>query len=66
MASTAPSAALTRWTPRCSCSASATTPTPPIHLAENLAGVRYRRQKHLTVLRNGRPERLEYAEIDHC
>jgi aminoglycoside 3-N-acetyltransferase len=37
-----------------------------IHLAENLAGVRYRRQKHLTVLENGRPTRLEYAEIDHC
>ena len=37
-----------------------------VHLAENLAGVRYRRQKHLTVLKNRRPTRLSYAEIDHC
>jgi aminoglycoside N3'-acetyltransferase len=37
-----------------------------IHLAEGLAGVRYRRKKHLTVVSDGRPERLEYAEIDHC
>jgi aminoglycoside N3'-acetyltransferase len=37
-----------------------------IHLAESLAGVRYRRPKFLTVLRDGRPARLEYAEIDHC
>jgi aminoglycoside 3-N-acetyltransferase len=37
-----------------------------IHLAENLAGVRYRRQKYLTVLENGRPTRFDYAEIDHC
>jgi aminoglycoside N3'-acetyltransferase len=37
-----------------------------IHLAESVAGVRYRRRKYLTVLRNGKPERLDYAEIDHC
>jgi aminoglycoside 3-N-acetyltransferase len=37
-----------------------------IHLAENLAGVRYHRQKHLTVLENGQPTRFDYAEIDHC
>ncbi len=37
-----------------------------IHLAENLAGVRYRRDKYVTVLRDGRPVRLEYREIDHC
>jgi aminoglycoside 3-N-acetyltransferase len=37
-----------------------------IHLAENLAGVRYRRQKHAIILENGRLKRLEYAEIDHC
>jgi aminoglycoside 3-N-acetyltransferase len=37
-----------------------------VHLAENLAGVRYRRRKYVTVLENGRPTRLEYAEIDHC
>ena len=37
-----------------------------IHLAENLAGVRYRRKKYLTVLKNGRPTRFDYAEVDHC
>jgi aminoglycoside 3-N-acetyltransferase len=37
-----------------------------IHLAESMAGVRYRRPKHLTVLSAGRPVRYDYAEIDHC
>lgn len=37
-----------------------------IHLAENLAGVRYRRSKYITVLKNGLPTRLDYLEIDHC
>jgi aminoglycoside 3-N-acetyltransferase len=37
-----------------------------IHLAEFLAGVRYRRKKSLIRLENGRPARFEYAEIDHC
>jgi aminoglycoside N3'-acetyltransferase len=37
-----------------------------IHLAESLAGVRYRRPKHVTVLREGFPARLDYGEIDHC
>jgi aminoglycoside N3'-acetyltransferase len=37
-----------------------------IHLAEGLAGVRYRRKKHVAVLRDGRVTRFEYAEIDHC
>lgn len=37
-----------------------------IHLAENMAGVRYRRPKHLIVLRAGRAERYDYLEIDHC
>lgn len=37
-----------------------------VHLAENMAGARYLRPKHLTVLRDGRPERLEYRELDHC
>jgi aminoglycoside 3-N-acetyltransferase len=37
-----------------------------IHLAEFLAGVRYRRKKSLILLANGRPERFDYAEIDHC
>ena len=37
-----------------------------IHLAEHLAGVRYRRKKHVTLLKEGRFHRFEYAEIDHC
>jgi len=37
-----------------------------IHLAENLAGVRYRRDMHVTILEGGRPTRYEYREIDHC
>jgi aminoglycoside 3-N-acetyltransferase len=38
-----------------------------IHVAENLAGVRYRVPKYLTVLDSeGRPSRYDYAEIDHC
>ena len=37
-----------------------------VHLAENLAGVRYRREKHVTILKDGKPTRLEYREIDHC
>lgn len=37
-----------------------------IHLAENLAGVRYRRDKHVTLLVDGTPTRFEYREIDHC
>lgn len=37
-----------------------------IHLAEGLAGARYRLPKHLTVLRDGQPTRYEYSEIDHC
>lgn len=37
-----------------------------IHLAEFLAGVRYRRKKHVVVLKNGQPARLAMEEIDHC
>jgi aminoglycoside N3'-acetyltransferase len=37
-----------------------------LHLAELLAGVPYRVPKHCTVLRNGRPTRIEYHENDHC
>jgi aminoglycoside 3-N-acetyltransferase len=37
-----------------------------IHVAENLAGVRYRQPKHATVLENGKPKRYEYGETDHC
>jgi aminoglycoside N3'-acetyltransferase len=37
-----------------------------VHLAEALAGVRYRRRKSLTLLERGRVVRLAYEEIDHC
>ena len=37
-----------------------------IHLAEALAGVRYRRQKSLTIIEDGTPTRYHYGEIDHC
>lgn len=37
-----------------------------VHLAEGLAGVRYRRRKYVTVLRQGAPARYPYEEIDHC
>jgi aminoglycoside N3'-acetyltransferase len=37
-----------------------------IHLAEALAGVRYRRQKSLAVLQNGQPAQIAFQEIDHC
>ena len=33
---------------------------------ENMAGVRYRRDKYITILKDGKPIRLEYKEIDHC
>jgi len=37
-----------------------------IHLAENLAGVRYRRDKQIMLRKDGQIVRYEYAEIDHC
>ena len=37
-----------------------------VHLAEFLAGVRYRRPKHAMVRRNGAALRVAYDEIDHC
>lgn len=37
-----------------------------IHLAELLAGVPYRLPRHCTVVREGRPVRVEYEENDHC
>jgi aminoglycoside 3-N-acetyltransferase len=37
-----------------------------IHLAENMAGVRYRTPKYATVLKDGLPTRYHYSEIDHC
>jgi aminoglycoside 3-N-acetyltransferase len=37
-----------------------------LHLAELLAGVPYRVPRHCTVLRNGRPIRVDYGENDHC
>jgi aminoglycoside 3-N-acetyltransferase len=37
-----------------------------IHLAEYLAGVRYRRKKYAFLLQNGQSLRFDYEEIDHC
>ncbi len=37
-----------------------------IHLAESLAGVRYRRPKYVHLLKAGQVTRFDYAEIDHC
>ena len=37
-----------------------------IHLAENIAGVRYRRKKHVLLLEDDQVKRFDYAEIDHC
>jgi aminoglycoside N3'-acetyltransferase len=37
-----------------------------VHLAEHLAGVRYRRPYAATVLVEGRVTRCHYDEIDHC
>jgi len=37
-----------------------------LHLAELIAGVPYRLPKHITVMRDGRPLRIDYGENDHC
>jgi len=37
-----------------------------LHVAEAIAGVRYRQPKYATVMQNGRPKRYEYGETDHC
>ena len=37
-----------------------------LHLAELLAPVRYGVTKHCTIIRDGRPVRLDYRENDHC
>jgi aminoglycoside N3'-acetyltransferase len=37
-----------------------------LHLAELVAKVPYRVPSHVTVLRGGRPVRVEYGENDHC
>jgi aminoglycoside 3-N-acetyltransferase len=37
-----------------------------LHLAEWLAGVRYRRQKYVTIVKAGQLARFDYREIDHC
>jgi aminoglycoside 3-N-acetyltransferase len=37
-----------------------------VHLAESLAGVRYRLPKYAIVLVDGQPTRFDYGEIDHC
>jgi aminoglycoside N3'-acetyltransferase len=37
-----------------------------IHLAENLAGVRYRLRCCATVMKDGQQVQIEYDEVDHC
>jgi aminoglycoside 3-N-acetyltransferase len=37
-----------------------------VHVAELLAGVHYRRAAHATILRDGRPTRVDYGENDSC
>jgi aminoglycoside N3'-acetyltransferase len=37
-----------------------------VHLAENIAGVRYKLPKYATVMRDRQPVRHHYYEIDHC
>lgn len=37
-----------------------------IHLAESLAGARYRCQAGVTILKDGQPEWFKYEEINHC
>lgn len=37
-----------------------------IHLAEAVSGVPYGVPKHITVLEDGRPLRIDYLENDHC
>jgi aminoglycoside N3'-acetyltransferase len=37
-----------------------------IHLAEALAGVRYRRQQSVAIIQGGQLARYHYNEIDHC
>jgi aminoglycoside N3'-acetyltransferase len=37
-----------------------------LHVAEAIAGVRYRQPKYATVMENGKPKRYEYGETDHC
>lgn len=37
-----------------------------LHVAEAIAGVRYRQPKYATVMENGKPKRYAYGETDHC
>ncbi|MGH8239588.1 MAG: AAC(3) family N-acetyltransferase [Steroidobacteraceae bacterium] len=37
-----------------------------VHLAENVAGVRYKLPKYATVIRTGQLVRHHYREVDHC
>jgi aminoglycoside N3'-acetyltransferase len=37
-----------------------------IHLAENIAGVRYHKAAHATVMSGGQAKRYDYGEVDHC
>jgi aminoglycoside N3'-acetyltransferase len=37
-----------------------------IHLSEYMSGVRYRRKKHIYIMKKGQLVRVDYGEIDHC
>lgn len=37
-----------------------------IHVAENMAGMRYFRPQHVTIWRDGELSRFDYRELDHC
>jgi aminoglycoside 3-N-acetyltransferase len=37
-----------------------------IHLAEDLAKVPYKTPKYCTILKDGKPMRVDYGETDHC
>lgn len=37
-----------------------------VHLAENMAGMRYLLPKYAVILKNGKPTRHDYYELDHC
>jgi aminoglycoside 3-N-acetyltransferase len=37
-----------------------------IHVAENMAGVRYGIEHYVTILENGAPKPVVYREVDHC
>ena len=37
-----------------------------VHLAETMAGVRYRMSKNMMILKDAQRTRFDYSEIDHC